>query len=633
MAIRMSGINSGLDTDSIVQALVSAQSLKVTKVQNQLTKSQWTQEIWKDVNTKLYSLYTKELTKFKTKGNYNAKKVASSDESVVTATGTSSAANGSHTLQVKSLASAQTVTSGKVNATSTSQKLVGDLGLTQDSTITLNNGSKSKVFTVGENSTIADFVKACKDIGLNANYDTKQQRFFISNSASGSKNSFSMTDVQIPIAEKKSEWVSNLDKNIQSMDADSQVEATGYRDTISGLSDTELRQVKDSAELVRTLGTSDMAVLDAAISDSSKYDALSDTQKAIFEDYKYYKNNTDKINAYEMLGYIDVDFEDNIEEYLTAADNAATANTVDNLSKLGLTSFDSDTASGQYGEIGNQMTFVKAEDACIVLDGAELTDTSNNFTVNGLTLDLKNVTNGSDVVKLTTTTDTDSVYKVVKDFVKAYNEILDTMNTYYSADSAKGYEPLTSEEKDAMSDDEVEKWEKKIKDSLLRRDGTLGTLITSMRQSLMTTSVVDGKKYSLSSFGIMTSSDYTEKGKLHIYGDEDDETYSAETNKLKKAIEENPEAVMTTLAEAGQSLYEALKEKMSRTTLSSALTFYNDKQMSNEQSSYKKQISELQNKLTALEDKYYDRFTAMEKALAKSTSQTSALSSMMGGSQ
>ncbi len=31
------------------------------------------------------------------------------------------------------------------------------------------------------------------------------------------------------------------------------------------------------------------------------------------------------------------------------------------------------------------------------------------------------------------------------------------MNTLYNADSAKGYEPLTSQEKEAMSDDEVKK--------------------------------------------------------------------------------------------------------------------------------------------------------------------------------
>ena len=47
------------------------------------------------------------------------------------------------------------------------------------------------------------------------------------------------------------------------------------------------------------------------------------------------------------------------------------------------------------------------------------------------------------------------------------------MNTLYNADSAKGYEPLTSQEKEAMSDDEVKEWETKIKNSLLRSDSTL----------------------------------------------------------------------------------------------------------------------------------------------------------------
>jgi flagellar biosynthetic protein FliS len=46
------------------------------------------------------------------------------------------------------------------------------------------------------------------------------------------------------------------------------------------------------------------------------------------------------------------------------------------------------------------------------------------------------------------------------------------MDEAYNADSSKGYEPLTDDEKSAMTDDEVEKWETKIKDSLLRKDDT-----------------------------------------------------------------------------------------------------------------------------------------------------------------
>ena len=61
----------------------------------------------------------------------------------------------------------------------------------------------------------------------------------------------------------------------------------------------------------------------------------------------------------------------------------------------------------------------------------------------------------------------------VKDFLTQYNALINEMTSFYNADSAKGYEPLTDEEKDALSDTEVEKWEQKIKDSLLRRDESL----------------------------------------------------------------------------------------------------------------------------------------------------------------
>ena len=85
----------------------------------------------------------------------------------------------------------------------------------------------------------------------------------------------------------------------------------------------------------------------------------------------------------------------------------------------------------------------------------------------------------------------------------------------------------------------------------------------------------------------------------------------------KKALEKDPETVMKTLAQAGQNLYDAMTKKMSKTSISSALTFYNDKKMENEQNAYKKSIKEMEKKLTDLENKYYKQFTAMESALTK----------------
>lgn len=683
MAIRMTGINSGLDTDSIIQALVSANSLKVTKVQNKLTKSEWTQEIWKDLNTKLYSLYTKQLTKFKTQGSYRTQKVSSSDEGIATATSTGGAATGSHTLEVKSLAASQIVTGAKIDASSNKATLTS-LGMTAGATIEITNAGKTSTFEVKSDSTIADFVDACKSAGLNANFDTSQKRLFISSSASGSENAFSITTGSIDVEAKKATLEKNVlaDKDkltddvvntlkainkdeldtllsggtLDETDAvDGAANATynaAYKAFVDALGDEGkglLTAYKDanadenSAEwsAIETKATQVQGEVTQMKADLSTVEALSSEDITKIKGYLADSSLTPEaglqsaFEAYQRLNNQSSTFAADLDSYISTKEYKATleaGGTVagDQLKSLGLANITS-ASSGTTDINGTKMTVVKAADAVIVLDDAELTGSSNNFSVNGLTIDLKNTTEVGKKMTLSVTSDTESAYKMVKDFVKAYNEILDTLNTKFNAKSARGYDPLTDEEKEAMTDDQVEKWETKIKDSLLRKDGVLGGIIDTMRSSLLVSTDIDGKKYSMATFGIRTSSDYTERGKLHIYGDEDDETYASETNLLKEALEKDPDKVMKTLAAAGQSLYDALTKKMSKTSLSSALTFYNDKQMTTQQTTYKKQISELQKKLTAMEDKYYKQFSAMETAMAKLNSQSSYLGSLMGG--
>ena len=55
MAIRLSGMTSGLDTDSIVKAMVSSYTTRKEKYQKAQTKLEWTQDAWKSLNTKVYS--------------------------------------------------------------------------------------------------------------------------------------------------------------------------------------------------------------------------------------------------------------------------------------------------------------------------------------------------------------------------------------------------------------------------------------------------------------------------------------------------------------------------------------------------------------------------------------------------
>ncbi len=279
---------------------------------------------------------------------------------------------------------------------------------------------------------------------------------------------------------------------------------------------------------------------------------------------------------------------------------------------------------------------VTGTDAKIVLNGATFTSETNSFSINGLTITAKAVTDEdtNETLTLSTDTDVDAIYNSIKDFIKEYNELIKEMDTLYNAKSARGYEPLTDDEKDSMSDTEVEKWETKIKDSLLRRDSTLSGVISTMKNAMQKSFTIDGESISLSIFGIGTAgyfdSGENEKGMYHIDGDADDSTSASKTDKLKTMIASDPDKVASFFSQLSKNLYDELGKKMSSTTLSSAFTVYNDKQMKNEYDEYTKTIKKWENYVTEQEEKWYKKFSAMETALAKLQSSTSALSGLLG---
>ena len=141
---------------------------------------------------------------------------------------------------------------------------------------------------------------------------------------------------------------------------------------------------------------------------------------------------------------------------------------------------------------------------------------------------------------------------------------------------------------------------------------------------------VDGKKYALSTFGICTSYDYKENGLLHIYGDVEDATYGTYDDKLMKALNEDSENTILALTGIAQNLYATMQDKMKATTMSSALTFYNDKQINKQISDYTTRISDWEDRLKGIEDRYYKQFSTMEAAMSKINSQSSYLSNLMG---
>ena len=144
-----------------------------------------------------------------------------------------------------------------------------------------------------------------------------------------------------------------------------------------------------------------------------------------------------------------------------------------------------------------------------------------------------------------------------------------------------------------------------------------------------------GKKLYLSDFGIKTKSYFecedNEHHAYHIDGDEDDEYAATKEDKLKAAIAADPEGTAEFFASLCKEMYNKLDETMGKTTTySSIYKVYNDKQLKSDYESYTKKIKEAEEELSDYEDKWYNKFAAMEKALSKLQSNTNAVTSMLG---
>lgn len=304
-------------------------------------------------------------------------------------------------------------------------------------------------------------------------------------------------------------------------------------------------------------------------------------------------------------------------------------NATDAMQKLGLT-YDGDSEE-------NAKNYIAGSSAAIKLNGVVYTSETNTFEVNGLTITANEIASG---ITLTTKQDTSGIFDNVKKMIKDYNDLMKEFATLYNADPAKKYSMLTDDQKDEMSDKEIEEWENKIKEGLLSKDENIGNIRNAMKEIMNSTIEVtlkDGSKstLSLASFGISTGSYFSteenERDVLHIDGDKDDSVSSGNTDLLSAAISTDPEMVQNFFTELSRNLYSRMGDLMKGTQYSSAFTIYEDKLMASQYSAYTTKISDAQKALEAAQDKYYKQFSVMETALAKINSASGSLSSFFGG--
>lgn len=314
--------------------------------------------------------------------------------------------------------------------------------------------------------------------------------------------------------------------------------------------------------------------------------------------------------------------------------------------------------NGLFASLGIQQANLKAgEDAVFDLDNVtNMQRSTNDFNVDGVTYSLKSDASPGTEVHITVNGNTTDLVGKIKSFVSKYNEVVDKINGELVEKYDRDYAPLTDDQRETMSEDDIKKWEEKAKAGLLRSDSLLSNITLNMRKAL--SDPITGASLSLAKIGITTGS-YEMKGKLII-----DET------KLATAIKDNPDGVTklftqesqysytdgledsskrkTRYEESGvaQRLYDIIQDNI-RTTrdtngkkgillekagITGDITEFSN-QMNKSMLEQDTLISTLLDRLSDKENALYSKFTAMEKALSDMKSQSSWIGQQLGGQQ
>lgn len=241
----------------------------------------------------------------------------------------------------------------------------------------------------------------------------------------------------------------------------------------------------------------------------------------------------------------------------------------------------------------------------------EIDSETNSFTIDGVNYNI----NGTGSARLISTTDTTSAVDKMKAFVEDYNSLVSRINGKLKEEKNSDYQPLTDAQKAEMSKEEIEKWEEKAKQGMLRGDTELRNMLNNL------TNAISG---SLSEFGISLSSDYTKSGQLVLDEEKFSNALIEKGDKVTSAIQKSLGEVQTVLKNnVGSSSSILIKKAGLKNTVA-----YSNNTFSNEIKRYEEKIQALTKKLTAKENALYKKFAALESIMNKYNNQMSYLTNM-----
>lgn len=294
---------------------------------------------------------------------------------------------------------------------------------------------------------------------------------------------------------------------------------------------------------------------------------------------------------------------------------------------------------------------IQGKDAVLTINGVATTRSSNTFQVDGTNITLKSKPADGTVINVGVTASPNAVMDTVKNFITKYNDLIEKIGVKTEEKRYRDYTPLTDEQKQEMSDDDIAAWETKAKSGLLRSDSTLRGIADKLRAAIL--EPVAGLGISLADIGISTSKNYRDKGKLVL--DED---------KLRTALTDRPNEVVELFTKESATAYTDTANRTTRYSENGWANRINDiiqdsirlstdsngqkglliEKAGNEKmgaeiysvlakriDSVEDTIAKMLDDMADKETRYYAQFTRMETALSRMNAQFSSVFGSMSG--
>ena len=566
--ISFSGLASGLDTSSWVEALVSVKQQKVTALQTDLKSKQTVKNTLNDTRSKFTTLRSaiEKLTDAKFGGAMDlfAKNSAtSSDTDIFTATATSGATRQNYDITVQQLATYTKATSkNAASAVADDNTKLKNLGISDGTLTAYVNGQKFSV-NISDTNTLGDLKAKLAGFGIKTDIDDNGVLSFSAQNEGDTIHIGATTD----------------STNLTSLIGLTQQEDGSYKSTNSLFKATVASKLTSEDSGFNTQIKEGTFTIGGATFKITDKTTLSSLISEI--------NNNDDAQAYafwdDAAGKLSITSKKEGASYINI--EAGTSNFTD---VMGFTT----SEWNDDGTVKSSKMYTDAQElgqnAQFTINGTKMTSTSNTVTsdisrMDGITLTLKKVsTEESGTSTLKVTQDTSGLVEAVKSFVSAYNDVLSNVDEV----TANGAD--------------------------LHGETSLTSLRNTIRSYATAKNTSNNGVYNLlSEIGISTSS--ADGNNLNA----DTNSLKLDEDKLKKALEENPESVKSILAGEGGVL--TMMEDAVEQSLKATSGFFDvktstlDSDIKKMETKIKKQNTNISTYKAQLEKK----FSAMETTIAQ----------------